>query len=181
MLVTLTRQCRGFTLFGLVVALVLASTLLLLGVPALQNMMARNRQTADLDAIVNGLQTARAFAVSDGEPTTLCGSSTGTGCDGQWSQGWIVVENRSGNVGSVSAGDLVVKHYPALDGGFTLTPQFGGTGYVSYQPSGLVAAGGYFTLCGPRGAANAVSAIVSPAGDVRTDDRTASGTALSCP
>lgn len=177
----LPDQARGFTLLGLLVAIAIGSIVLTLGLPALQNMVASNRRVTNLDAIVNAVQTARSFAVSDGVPTTLCGSSTGNSCDGNWSQGWIVVENRSGSTGTVGSGDPVVKRYPALQGHFTVSAHLGGIGYLAYQPSGLSNTGGYFTLCGPHGAAQAVSAIVSPAGDVRSGSTTASGTALSCP
>ncbi len=181
MLSGLPRASGGFTLLGLLVAIAIGAIALTLGLPALQNMVTRNRRITNLDALVNAVDTARSFAVSDGVSTTLCGSATGTSCDGQWSQGWIVVENRSGSTGSVSTGDPVVKRYPALQGHFTVSAHLGGTGYLAYQPSGLSNTGGYFTVCGPQGAAQAVSAIISPAGDVRSGSTTAAGGALSCP
>lgn len=181
MLSGVPRGSGGFTLLGLLVAIAIGAIVLTLGLPALQNMVARNRRVTSLDAMVNAVQTARSFAVSDGVPTTLCGSATGTSCDGQWSRGWIVVENRSGSTGSVGTGDPVVKRYPALQGHFTLSAHLGGIGYLAYRPSGLSNTGGYFTVCGPQGAAHAVSAIISPAGDVRSGSTTAAGGALSCP
>jgi len=175
------RKTPGFTLLELMIAIAAFTVILVMGVPALSHTIDRNRMSTSIDGVANALHTARAFAVSDGVDTTVCGSSTGTSCDGKWSRGWIVVENRSGQPGTVGSGDSVVKAYPRLAHGFTLAPSFSGNGYVYYHPNGLAGWGGHLTLCGPAHSGGPLAVVVSPSGNVRESRTTGSGGALSCP
>jgi type IV fimbrial biogenesis protein FimT len=82
----------GMTLLELMVVLAVMAILLTIVPPSLSGLIQRNRVAAQVNGFVGDLQFARAEAVKEGLPVTVCTSSDGVTCKGatSWNTGWIV-------------------------------------------------------------------------------------------
>lgn len=142
------------TLIELMITIVIAGILLMIAVPSFVSLTQKNRVAAEINGLSASLQFARAEAVKEGLPVTVCVSTTGTGCAAAstpWQSGWIVFSDANGNQ-TVNPGDLVLRRQLA----WTSTDTFsavnsGGTavGAVTYSRDGFatnMAGGATWTL-----------------------------------
>lgn len=81
---------RGFTLLELLTTLLLLSIATLLAAPSFNKLVQNNRDEAMRTLLVSHLSLARTQAVVHRKPHSLCGSSDGKTCDGNWSGSWLV-------------------------------------------------------------------------------------------
>jgi type IV fimbrial biogenesis protein FimT len=116
----------GFTLIELLVTIALAGVLLAVAAPSMTRLISANRVQTEASSLVNDLQYARAEAVKEGQPVTVCPSSDGKTCLGTntWQKGWIVFSDANGNATVDTADGEALRARPALKGGdtFTATP-----------------------------------------------------------
>lgn len=86
---------RGFSLLELLVTMLVASLILGLGVPSFTAMLARNRQTAEVNALFHALYLARKESLRRRQVVSLCPSANGHRCQPgrDWSAGWILFAN----------------------------------------------------------------------------------------
>lgn len=113
----------GITLIELLVVMVLIAILLAIGVPSYQSVTTSSRMSGESDALLGDLQYARAEAVREGSPVTVCVSTTGTGCDAgntSWQDGWIVFSDVNDDQ-TVDPGDTVLRVQSAFSGQDTFT------------------------------------------------------------
>ena len=156
---------RGLTLVELMITIAVASILLSLAVPSFTTSIRNNRMVTDINELHASLSFARSEAVKRDRNVTMCRSSNGSSCTGNWQDGWIVFVDNNFN-GTVDAGDEILRQHGALGGGDTLT--FSQT-RVIYDSSGLARAGsnGTFTLCDSRGAQSAKGLVIGVSGRPR--------------
>lgn len=84
-------SAQGFTLIELMVTIMVATIVVMYGVPGLQKMIERDRLTARTNQLVHSLFLARSEAVKLNQPVSVCGMGAGTGDDaGIWKNGWAV-------------------------------------------------------------------------------------------
>jgi len=119
------QYARGFTLFELVVVMGIAGILLLIAIPSYRYVTSSNRVASEMNALLGDLQYARAEAIRQGLPVTVCVSSNGTACDNPagapaWNTGWIVFSDTNGNR-TVDAGDNILRVQSVFTGADTLT------------------------------------------------------------
>jgi type IV fimbrial biogenesis protein FimT len=118
--------------------------LLGLGVPSFINVTRNNRLATQANELVTALSLARSEANKRGLPVSVCASSSGAECDGEWTDGWIVfVDTPSPNIGVVDGPDEVLSISPRLFDGFSLSEtnpnvDVAVTGFVVFLPSGLM-------------------------------------------
>ncbi len=124
------KKVTGFTLVELMVTLVVASILLMVGVPSFIETIRRNRTVSQANELVTALNLARSEAVKRGMQVTVL--RTGA----EWEDGWQVFVDEDGD-GVVDAGDTVLQEYAALSEGYTLRTGGNFTEWVAYLPSGL--------------------------------------------
>jgi prepilin-type N-terminal cleavage/methylation domain-containing protein len=188
-----TKQIRGFTLWELLVTVLVTGVILGIGVPNLLEFTRNNAMASTANDLIGALMAARAEAVKRQVFLTLCASPnpvavaptcspTGAGTNG----GYIVWVDESGpplangapNLGDASDGDAVV------DAGEQVLIQrddpqdiqvFGDSGYVAFGPNGfrrnvpgLGTAANVILLCDARGNV-AVAGSLSGARVVRID------------
>ncbi len=86
---------RGFSLWEVLVSVLLAGLLLGVGVPSFGEFLARNRQSAEVNALFHALYLARKESIRRRQLVALCPSADGKRCQPSrdWSGGWLMFEN----------------------------------------------------------------------------------------
>jgi type IV fimbrial biogenesis protein FimT len=103
------RIHNGFSLIEVLIAVALASVLMLLAVPAFQTMQARRAVAAAVATFESDFALARSEAIRRGHSVTICNSSDGAQCLGgtssnvDWTQGWIIYPQTSGSSASTGS------------------------------------------------------------------------------
>ncbi|MDH3872280.1 MAG: GspH/FimT family pseudopilin [Gammaproteobacteria bacterium] len=110
----------GFTVIELMVTLAVALVLVTMAVPAFNTFMQNNRITAQANDLLTAINASRDEALKRRATVTICSSSDGSSCTGNWHDGWIVFTDD--NADSVVNGtDQVLRVWGALTGGATLS------------------------------------------------------------
>jgi len=123
---------KGFTLTELIVVSAIVAILLGIGVPSYRYITNSYRMSGEVNSLLGDLQYARAEAIKEGQPVTVCTSADGATCAGgnAWSIGWIVFSDANGNR-TVDAATDTVLHVQA---------PFTGTTPDSFVAAGAVGA-----------------------------------------
>ena len=158
---------RGFTVIEVMITLAVAAVLLTLAAPAFMDLIAKNRLRSEVYALRGLLMEARSEALTERNNVTVCRSSDGLECTGDWSDGYIAFFDNNSD-GVVDDDERVVLSRTPdtrrIDIRFS-----GEEDRVVFNSRGnaRTAAGnfsGTFTLCDYRGAAEAAGLIVTPVG-----------------
>ncbi|UTW46654.1 GspH/FimT family pseudopilin [bacterium SCSIO 12696] len=128
---------RGFTLIELMVTVAIFAILVGIGVPAMNNFLNSNRHTAHTSALKQAIQYARSEAVAKNEDVSICASSDGASCTGNWNQGWIV---------RLVSDGTVLRVWNGLSDNSTLAGQT-----VSFTSRGESSGAVTFTITDPSG------------------------------
>ena len=97
----LMTKTRGFTLAELMMTLAVATILVTVGMPSMQDLIRNNRLTAATNLFVSSLNIARSEAIKQGRNATVCVSDTQNSCSGSnWRLGWLawVDSDQDGNL-----------------------------------------------------------------------------------
>lgn len=93
------RSQKGITLIEMMIAIVVLAILVTIGIPSFNTLIQNNRATAIANELVSATHLARSEAVRRGQAVTICPSQNQSSCQNvDWSQGWIVVTQASGQV-----------------------------------------------------------------------------------
>jgi len=180
---------RGVTLLELLIALVIVSVMVTVGIPSFNSVMNNQRLTASTNEVVTAMNLAKSEAIKRVSYVTVCKSSNGTSCTngGRWKDGWIVFANEGVvNLNKIDAGDEVIRIYPKLHDSIDVTPSGTIGNFISFRPSGTIGTNiantsGTMTVCDERGAAYARGILVEATGRWRiSKDYSHEGTALAC-
>ncbi len=107
----------GFTLFELMIVILVIGILAAIGVPSYQYVTNSNRIASEVNALLGDMQYARSEAIKEGNWITVCVSTDGRTCandDNNWNDGWIVFADSNDNH-SVDSGEPVLR----VQAGFT--------------------------------------------------------------
>ena len=77
----------------------IAAIVATIAIPSFQYVTNSNRVAGEVNGLLGDLQFARAEAIKEGQPVTVCMSKGGTTCDttgNAWNSGWIVYSNPTG-------------------------------------------------------------------------------------
>lgn len=164
---------KAFSVIELLVAITLAAIVLLIAVPCLQEVTAKNHAIVYANELMIGLQFTRSAAIMIGEPIIFCASKNHKTCGGSWQDGSIIVKT-TGEVlrilRQVVANDRLIWH-GSFDAKNIIT--FSPTGF----PNGLQ---GSFYYCPQGFGENALAIILSSTGRIRIADKTAAGKIIPC-
>jgi type IV fimbrial biogenesis protein FimT len=166
------QRIRGASLMELLVAFVLCSLLLVLGVPAYNEWIATAELMNEAQHLAGSLHRARSEAINSGLRVNLCPSAGGRTCapTGTWDRGWILFIDANGD-GQVNAGERVLRTEEAAPPGISTAANAPLRHYVSYTPLGHARLQdgalqmGTFTLC--RRGRSAVEVVLAHSGRAR--------------
>ena len=137
----------GFTIFELVMVMLVVAILAAIGVPSFKYVTNSNRVATEVNSLLGDMQYARSEAVKEGLPVTVCVSNAGgTGCANStsWQSGWIVFADSNGD-GARGASEAILKAQTA----FTSTDTFvadNNTKKITFNRNGYGSTGAAVTV-----------------------------------
>jgi len=173
------KKPNGFTLYELLITIVLVALISGLALPSFEASLARQRQRAEIDALFHAIHLARKESIMRRKVVSLCPSLDGRRCSASrdWSSGWLMFENSDrDSPPSVDANELILTSHrvdEAVDisanrKGFTLRATF------------LRATNGTFVFCDPKDRITPRALVVSYTGRPRVAVHTTDGELYSC-
>jgi type IV fimbrial biogenesis protein FimT len=132
-------HAEGVTLIELMVTLAVVGVLLAVGIPAIGDLIATNRMSSAVNALVSSVHLARSEALKTGDRVSVCAStnwdSAAPSCNGNnLADGWIVFVDSITQNNNVDPGETVVlTHEPLPDVIDLIAPQI-----VTFAASGVL-------------------------------------------
>lgn len=159
------RQQTGFTLYELMITLMVIAIILGFGIPNLRNFTLNSRITGAANDLHAAFMMARTEAAHAKTNVTICASADPMGaatCGGTWEQGYVAyIDDDADQVRD--AGEAILRSQPGVDAGVMLRVANAAT-YFMYAPTGLgrLDTGGnpalsQVVICDERGNANGPS------------------------
>ena len=179
----MTRQ-DGFTLIELLTTLGIATILVAVAIPGMQNFQMNSRQSASVNGLLNGMRVARNTAITTNSRVTVCASASGDRCENvSWNMGWIAFTDRDADR-ALDNDETVIRAAGKVDAVDISSGQFGS--FFVYRPDGRVMAAsvaqnnGQFTICDERGTEHAKGIRLDLSGRPFVYDGYTGGFPLSC-
>jgi len=173
-----TRCCPGFTLLEALVCLLIATSLLMLSISALQRWVRDAQITATINTFVAAIHLARQTAQVRAQTVSLCPSANGRQCDPvtDWSGGWLM---RLGEPQAplLSAGDILQQGDAAATRSIRMTAN---RRAFSFRPFTLRDTNGTLTFCDEQRLAPGRRVIISPTGRPRLSFGTEANAVMNC-
>ena len=170
---------QAFTLYELLLTLLLAGIILSIAMPSFSANLARQRQRVEINALFHAIHQARKESIMRRKVVSLCPSTNGKNCVAgkNWSTGWILFENKDrDSPPRVDPGEpVLVSHrvsehvrITANRGAFTLRATF------------LRATNGTLVFCDENGRIDPRALVVSYTGRPRVATHMANRELYSC-
>ena len=165
---------RGVTLIELIVTITVLGIIATFALPAFTTFIKNARLTSVVVDFQGALNLARSEAVMRRQNVSVCMSTDGSSCNGaSWKDGVLVFTDIAGAnpTGSyVNGTDEALKFFPFTNAAMVVSPVAEGgmngfsSSYVSFKPSGMVAASGGLMLCDDRNGSFGHEVILSIVG-----------------
>jgi len=129
---------NGFTLYELLITMLIVGVVLTFGVPNMLQFNQNGRMTSTANDLHAAFQMARSEAAHAKTNVTICASADPMGaatCGGTWDQGYVVFIDDDADLVR-DAGEAVLRAHPPADTGVLLRIA-NGASYFMYAPSGL--------------------------------------------
>jgi type IV fimbrial biogenesis protein FimT len=130
----------GFTLYELMITLVIAGLVLSFGMSNLTQYTKNSRMTATANDLHAAFFMARSESSRGKTNITVCASASplaaNSDCDGTWNQGYIVFIDTDGDLLRAGATETILRSHDAIETGVTLAVANNAT-YFSFASSGL--------------------------------------------
>lgn len=131
---------NGFTLYELMITLLIVGVVLTLGMPNLTAFTQNSRITTTANDLHAAFQVARSEAARSKSNITICASDNSmdaaADCQGNWEDGFIIFMDLNGDIARAGIGENVLRAHPAVANGVNLAVANNST-YFSYAPTGL--------------------------------------------
>lgn len=176
----MSAQARGYTLYELLITLLLVALLSAIAVPSFSASLARQRQRAEIDALFHAVHVARKESIMRRRVVSICPSNDAETCGerADWSVGWLMFENTDRDwPPRIDPGEPLLQHHAvdpetSIDAnrpGFTLRATF------------LRATNGTIIVCDRHRRIPARAVVISYSGRPRVALETTAGKPYSCP
>ena len=163
-------RAQGFTLLELMVALVVVSILLTIGLPSFSASVRQNCTITAANTLLTVLTAARSEALKRDRNVGVCPSTNGTSCGGTgatWAGGYLMYADGDGD-GTFDAGETVLRVERPLSKCTTITGNSPFTSGVTYSGLGKPrGSGGSFLIESTDSTRYKRSVVVSPTGRPR--------------
>ena len=131
---------NGFTLYELMITLLIVGIVLSFGVPNLAEFVANSRITSTSNDLYAAFHLARSESARAKANITICASANPLAadsiCDGNWDQGYIVFVDTNGDLARSGGDETVLRAHGPIAEGVTLAVANDAT-FFSYASSGL--------------------------------------------
>jgi len=181
------KNLSGFSLIELLTLISIVAILAAIAVPNFSRTIMNERDTSQINALLDGLTLARSEAIKYGQPVTICAGNSNACADGNWADGWIVFYVTPPPGATTST----IRAFPAISGGNSLAnSDNGSTAYNSFtfNSTGMLTntlnGSATFRVCDSRGPGYALSIdlnITGRAVAATSWGHTINNTPLTCP
>lgn len=134
-----TRSQNGFTLYELLITVLVIGVVLTIGIPNFSDFTANSRISTTANDLHSSFQVSRSEAARSKSPVTICASANSMDaapvCGGTFNAGWIIFDDVDGDL-VVDGGEAVLRRHPAVPTQLTVTTN-GGANYFSFAATGL--------------------------------------------
>ncbi len=135
-----TQSQKGFTLYELLITLLIVGVVMTLGLPNLTAFTQNSRVTTTANDLHGSFYLARSEAARGKTNITICGSIDAPplprDCDGTFDDGWIVFIDLDGDIVRDVGTENVLRAFPAIDTELDILTN-GGATYFSFAGTGL--------------------------------------------
>lgn len=154
----------GVTLIELMVTVAILAILITIAAPNFQTLMLNNRLSGITNEFMGTLNFARSEAIKRGGSVSVCRSSNGSTCSGNWTNGWIVfLENNDAPNHGTRATDgtePILRINDSLGGEYTaVSDNF--ANFITYSRSGTANTTGNFVFCHNSDESHAQAIVVT--------------------
>lgn len=130
----------GFTLYELLITVVIVGVVLSLGIPNLSGYTKNSRMTSTANDLHAAFYLARSEAARGKTNVTICASANSmdaaANCGGTWDQGYIVFVDADGDLNRAGATETVLRAHAPIATGVTLSIANDAT-FFSFASTGL--------------------------------------------
>ena len=134
------RTQAGFTLYELLITVLIVGVILTFAVPNMQDFARNSRMTSTANDLHAAFHLARSESSRAKTNITVCASANSmtaaANCGGTWDQGYIVFVDTNGDLNRAGADETVLRAHPEAAEGVTLAVADDAT-YFSYSSTGL--------------------------------------------
>jgi len=130
------RTQTGFTLYELLITLLVVGVVLTWGLPNLRQFTQNSRMTGTANDLHAAFQMARSESARAKTNITICASADQSTCGGTWDQGYIVFVDENGDLARAGATESLLRSHDAADEGVIIRVA-NNAGYFSYASTGL--------------------------------------------
>ena len=131
-----TKTQGGFTLYELLITVLVIGVVLTFAVPNMQDFARNSRMTSTANDLLAAFHLARSESSRAKTNITICPSADGTSCSGTWKDGYIVFVDENGDLTVDGGADSVLRRHGAIAEGVSLDVECGAT-HFSYASTGL--------------------------------------------
>ncbi len=134
------RYQSGFTLYELLITMLVIGIVLTVGIPSLGVFTQNSRITSTANDLHSSFYLGRSEAARSKSNITICASANSmaaaAACGGTFDGGWIIFIDLNGDIQRAGAGENVLRRYPAIDDAIDISTN-AGANYFSFAPTGL--------------------------------------------
>ena len=134
------RTQHGFTLYELMITVLIVGVVLAFGIPNMQAFTQNSRMTSTANDLHAAFHLARSESSRAKTNITVCASANSMAaaadCGGTWDQGYIVFVDEDGDLTRSGAAETVLRAHAAIPDGISFAVANDAT-YFSYSSTGL--------------------------------------------
>jgi type IV fimbrial biogenesis protein FimT len=134
------RQQSGFTLYELLITVLIIGVILAIGVPNMAEFTQNSRLASTSNDLLSSFQLARSEAARSKNNITICASNNSldanANCGGTFQDGWIIFIDVDGDLNRAGVNENVLRSHPAPATGVTINPDNAAT-YFAFAGTGL--------------------------------------------